>query len=244
VPAPAARRPVASTRWSIVQAAAGRDEASRLALDVLFRAYWYPLYAFARRRGASSEDAQDLVQGFFVELMEKVTLARADPERGRFRAYLMTAFGNFQAKDHARRQTLKRGGGHTRLSLDFEDGENRYRLEPSGGLEADRLFERRFALVLIDRALDVVAGGYRSSTAEKAERFEALRPFLEGAADTPSYRVVGARLGLSETAVKVAVHRLRARFRDALRAEVADTLTDPRDVDAEIRHLQEVLGTS
>ena len=236
--------PFRSTRWSLVAQAGGDDDAARTALGELAEGYGYPLYAFARRLGRTPDDAQDLVQSFFTEVLEKDALGRADPERGRFRTFLLTAFRNHCSKrrDHDRAQ--KRGGGRPLVSLDLEDGESRYALEPEGGLEAEHLYERRFALVLIDRAMERLARRYRAGSPEKAERFEALRAALEG--EGPSYRVLGERLGLSETAVKVAVHRLRGHFREALRQEVADTLDeaspDPAAIDAEIRELMSALG--
>lgn len=231
--------PFDSTRWSLVATASGDGETARTALGELARAYGYPLYAFARRLGRSPEDAQDLVQSFFQEVIEKHALERADPRRGRFRTFLLTAFRNHASKRREHDAALKRGGGARMLSLDLEDGEARYALEPSGGLEAERLFERRFALVLLDRAMARLAERYRSGSAAKAERYEALRPYLDG--EGPPYRVVGERLGLSETAVKVAVHRLRGHFREALRAEVADTIADPAGVDDEIRDLMRAI---
>lgn len=233
--------PFDSTRWSLVATASGDDEASRAALGELAEAYGYPLYAFARRLGRSPEDAQDLVQSFFAEVIEKQALERADPERGRFRTFLLTAFRNHASKRRDHDRALKRGGGATTLSLDFEDGEARYAREPEGGLEAEQLFERRFAYVLLDRAMARLAERYRAGSTEKAERYEALRPFLDG--EGPPYREVAARLGISVTAVKVAVHRLRGHFREALRAEVADVIADANGVDAEIRDLLQALAT-
>ena len=222
------------------------DEVARTALGELAEAYAYPLYAFARRLGRSPDDARDLVQSFFAELIEKDGLVRADPERGRFRTFLLTAFRNHASKQRDREQALKRGGGQPLLSLDADDGERRYAAEPEAGLDAERLYERRFALVLLDRAEARLAARYRATTPEKAERFAMLRPCLDG--DGPSYRILANRLGLSETAVKVAVHRLRGHFREALRAEVADTLAEPSPdaatVDAEIRTLRSALGTN
>ncbi len=240
-PPPDRPSPFAATRWSLVATASGSDETARTALGDLCRGYAYPLYAFARRLGRSTEDAEDLVQSFFAEVMETGMLERADPERGRFRTFLLTAFRNHASKAREREAAWKRGGRARHVSLDAEDGEARYRLEPAHLATAEHLFERRYALVLLDRARERVATRYRSGSAEKAERFEALKPVLEGDR-TPSYRVLGERLGLSETAVKVAVHRLRGQLREALRAEVADTVDDPTRIDDEIRHLRDVLA--
>ncbi len=227
------------TRWSLVAAAASRDERSGAALEELCGAYWYPLYAFARRRGASPADAEDLVQSFFARLLEKEWIADADRERGRFRTFLLTAFRHHAShvREHAR--ASKRGGGVAPLSLD--DAEARYGLEPAGGLAPEALFERRYALTLLERAWERVARRYRSGDARKAERFEVLRPRVEGEAEG-TYRDAADRLGLTETAVKVAVYRLRGHLREALRTEVADTLEDPREVDDEIRRLMAALA--
>lgn len=233
----------APTRWSLVVAAGGTDEAARTALGELAVGYAYPLYAFARRLGRSADDAEDLVQSFFAELVEKGGIGRADPERGRFRTFLLTAFRNHTSKRRDHDEAQKRGGGRTPLSLDLDDGESRYASEPEGGLDAERLYQRRFALTLLDRARDRLAVRYRAASPEKAERYEVLAPCLD--ADAPAYRILANRLGLSETAVKVAVHRLRGHFREALRTEVADTLADPAPdppaVDAEIRDLLSAL---
>ena len=222
----------------MVDAAEPSGEAA--ALDELCAAYWIPLYAFARRRGESEADAQDLVQGFFAALIEKGYLADADRERGRFRTFLLAAFKHFASKERDKAKALKRGGGRTRLSLDFEDGERRYRLEPEDDRTPEDVFEKRWALTLLDRAAERLAARYRSSGPEQAERFDALRPLITGGPTQP-YRAIGERLGMSETAVKVAAHRMRQRYREALRAEIADTVTDPVLVDDEIVRLMDAV---
>jgi RNA polymerase sigma-70 factor (ECF subfamily) len=230
-----------TTRWSLVAtASSGEGQAARAALEELCAAYWYPLYAFQRRRGSDADEAADMVQGFFVALLEKGYVAQANRERGRFRAFLMTALKHFASKEWAKARALKRGGGQVHLSLDFEDGERRYQLEPAGGVDAERLFERRWALTLLERSLERLAQEHRQTSADKAERFEALRPFLAGAGEAP-YRDVGLRLGISETAVKVAVHRLRARYRAVLRDEIAQTVSGESEIDGEIRRLMDAL---
>ncbi|MDJ0974412.1 MAG: sigma-70 family RNA polymerase sigma factor [Planctomycetota bacterium] len=234
--------PFHTTRWSLVAQAAGApDDASRAALDELLAAYWYPLYAFARRTGHDSHAAQDLVQGFFAALLEKDYVGDADQERGRFRTFLIAAFRNHASKERAKAGAQKRGGDRRILSLDFEDGERRYAREPAAGDTPEALFERRFAHALLDRALDRVAGDYRRKGAAQAERFQALRPLIVGGPTQP-YAEIGERLGVSETAVKVAVHRLRQRYRDALRAEIAETVDDPAAIDDEIRRLLSALA--
>lgn len=226
------------TRWSVVARATGAEPEARTALEELAQGYWYPLYVFARRRGAKPEDAEDQVQSFFARLIERGWLGQADPGRGRFRTFLLAAFRHHGSNVAEHEAAQKRGGHRTILSLD--DAEARYETEAKRSLAADALYERRYALALIDRAWARLAGRYRSRSAESAERFDVLRPYLEGD-DAPVYRVTATRLGLSETAVKVAVHRMRGQFRDALRTEVADTLDDAPAVDEEIRRLMEAL---
>jgi DNA-directed RNA polymerase specialized sigma24 family protein len=207
-----------TTRWSLVASAAegsGED-------------------------GSDADEAADMVQGFFAALIEKGYVGQADRERGRFRGFLMTALRHFASKEWAKAKALKRGGGVAQLSLDFDDGERRYRLEPEGGVSAERLFERRWALTLLNRALERLAAEQRAGSPEKAERVEELRVFLGGPGPEP-YRDVGLRLGMTETAVKVAVHRLKARYRDILRAEIAQTVRDEAEIDDEIRRLLEAL---
>ncbi len=226
-----------TTRWSLVAQARDGDAApARAALEELCAAYWYPLYAYLRRKGNTADESADFVQGFFAVLLEKDYVAQADPERGRFRGFLMVALRNFASKERAKERALKRGGGVARISLDFEDGERRYSLEPADDATPEALFERRWALTLIDRAMERLAENQRAGPPAKAERFEALRPYLAGGGAMP-YREVGEPLGMSETAVKVSVHRLRGKYRDLLRDEIAQTVDDPRQIDDEIRRL-------
>jgi len=236
-PLPASPR-FATTRWSLVADAGAAGE--RAILGELCGAYWVPLYVFARRSGHSEDDARDLVQDFFATLIEKDYLAAADRDRGRFRTFLLAAFKNHASKLRERERALKRGGQRTRLSLDFDDGERRYQLEPADDRTPEDLFEKRWALTLLDRALERLAVRERGKGSEQAERFEALRPLLTGGPAQP-YRELGEQLGISETAVKVAVHRMRARYRDALRAEIADTVSDPAFVDDEIVRLMQAV---
>lgn len=235
----------ATTRWSVVLAAGGRDPvASRAALETLCRAYWYPLYAYSRRRGADRHRAEDLVQGFFADLLEKGWVEDADRSRGRFRAFLVTAFARFDAHEHEKATAAKRGGGRAIRSLDFgadfEDGESRFRGEPVDTLTPERAFERRYALTLLSRAL--VRTQAEFAAAPRPETFAALLPFVGGAGEARPYAEIGARLGMTEGAVKVAVHRLRARYREHLRAEIRDTVSDDAAVDDEIRHLTAVVA--
>jgi RNA polymerase sigma-70 factor (ECF subfamily) len=233
---PAADPQFHTTRWSLVVAAAGQEgEATRAALSDLCGAYWYPLYAFIRRRGHSADDARDLAQAFFATLLEKGYLADADPDRGRFRAFLLTAVSRFVSKEHERAGALKRGGDVHRLPMDFGEGEARYQFEPADNWTPQRVFERRWALTLLDRTLT----GLRSEheAAGKLPLFDALKVFLTGESGAPPLRQVALDLGLTEGAVKVAIHRLRQKYREALRAEIAQTVAVKEDVDDELRTL-------
>jgi RNA polymerase sigma-70 factor (ECF subfamily) len=225
-----------TTHWSLIAAAAGQEgTASQAALEELCRAYWYPIYAFVRRRGHSAEDARDLAQEFFRTLLEKGYLADADPDRGRFRAFLLTAVARFLSKERDKAAALKRGGGQPLLSIDFDDGETRYQREPSHEWTPERIFTRRWALTLLDRTLAVLRSEHEQ--AGKLPQYEALKVFLTGESGTPLLRQVAVDLGLTEGAVKVAVHRLREKYRQALRAQIAQTVATPEDVDDELRHL-------
>jgi RNA polymerase sigma-70 factor (ECF subfamily) len=226
----------ASTRWSIV-AAAGRKESpeAHAALAVLCQAYWYPLYAYARRRLTSADDAQDLTQEFFARLLEKDYLQAADPRRGKFRSFLLTAFQRFLAKEHARATAQKRGGQRRPQSLEFQDGEDRYRHEPVDPTTPEALYERRWALTLLEQALARLRQEF--TRAGKERLFEALKGTLTGDGTNEPYERIGRDLGLSEPAVKTAAHRLRRRYQELLHAEVAQTVASPEEVENELRDL-------
>jgi RNA polymerase sigma-70 factor (ECF subfamily) len=228
-----------TTRWSVVLAAGAKDAAARDALATLCATYWYPLYADARRRGADRAAAEDLVQGFFAALVEKDWAGDADPERGRFRAFLLTAFRRFAAKQRAKEVAAKRGGGRV-LSLDFDEGEARLQAEAGSESDPERAFERRWALTLLARALERTRREFE--TAGKAELFDALGPFVGAAGGERPYADVAARLSMTEGAVKVAVHRLRARHRENVRAEIRDTVADEAHVEDEIRRLMDAVA--
>lgn len=228
------------TRWSVVVAAAGSDtHAARPALVALCETYWYPLYAFARRRGRGPADAEDLVQAFFARLVEKRDLGGADPARGRFRAFLLGAFRHHVQNADRDARALKRGGGRPVVSLDATDAERRFAREPSHDETPERAYDRAWAHAVLARALERLAE--RQADKGRAELFAALRPSLGGAA--PSTAELAAATGLSEGAVRVAVHRLRKAYGRALRDEIADTLDDPTGVDAELAALREALAS-
>ena len=200
----------------VVAAAGESGEASQMALADLCQGYWYPVYAFIRRRGHSAEDARDLAQEFFTTLLEKGYLADADPERGRFRAFLLTAVARFVGKQREKAGAQKRGGGRQTFSLNFDDGEARYQREPSHDWTPERIFERRWALTLLDRTLGQLRQEHEQ--AGKLALFDALKVFLTGEAGAPPLRQVAEKLAMTEGAVKVAVHRLRQKYRESLRA--------------------------
>src|SRR5262245_40912794 len=205
-----------TTHWSLI-VAAGREggERAQAALADLCQAYWYPLYAFLRRHGHSADDAADLTQEFFATLLEKGYLADADPQRGRFRTFLLTAVARFVGKQQEKAAAQKRGGGRRPFSLDFDAGESKYQREPAHDWTAERIFERRWALTLLDRTLAALR--HEHETSGKLRLFEALKVFLTGEAGTPPLRQVAEDLAMSEGSVKVAVHRLRQKYREELR---------------------------
>jgi RNA polymerase sigma-70 factor (ECF subfamily) len=227
-----------TTLWTVVLHA-GQDEPAQAqaALAQLCEGYWYPLYSFIRRRGYSPHDAQDLTQAFFAHLLEKRGLGHVDPERGRFRTFLLASLKNFLANDWDKANALKRGGGKTILSLHQESAESRYQLEPSHDLTPDRLFERQWALTLLDQVLAALRDEYHSEG--KGALFEELKTALIGQAG--GYADMAARLGQSEGAIKAAVHRMRHRYRELMRARIAETVGEG-DLDDEMRHLLAVLS--
>lgn len=226
----------ASTQWSLVVAAGQKGEPqSQAALEELCRRYWVPLYAYARRRTRDVHEAQDAVQGFFSHLLEKNAVAVAEPERGRFRSFLLTAFRHFLANEHAKHSARKRGGGTPVLSLDFSLGESRYRHEPVDCMTAERLYDRQWIATLLEGVLNQLRDSM--ARAGKERLFETLVPFLSGSHGEGAYAKAATRLGITEGAAMVAVHRLRGRYRRMLQAEIARTLSDPGEVEDEIRHL-------
>lgn len=226
----------ASTRWSLV-IAAGKSPAddARDALQTLCTAYWYPVYAYVRRRVPQTADAQELTQAFFVHLLERNALAAADPERGRFRAFLLTACKNFLTNDREKQHAQKRGGGKRVLSLDFEQGEERYRLEPADHATPENAFERQWALTLLDRVLALLREEF--SRHGRDAKFEILKPWLTGAEGAAGHAELGEQLGVSEGAARVQVHRLRRRYRELLREEIAQTVASEAEIDDEIKRL-------
>ena len=225
-----------TTKWSLVGAAGdGSDTQAGDALAALCQIYWPPLYSYLRRHGHDREEAQDLVQGFFARLLERGDVRIADPARGRFRSFLLTALKRYAINEHARATSAKRGGSHLALSLDFEEAERRDAREPRTEDTPERVFDRRWAAITLDRAERRLRDECHQSG--KGVQADVLLPYLTEGGDLPAYRDAAVRLGLTEGAVKVAVHRLRRRFGAILRLEIADTVLAPEDVEDEVREL-------
>ena len=230
-----------TTHWSVVLAAKDKSSPeSAAALEVLCRGYWYPLYAFVRRQGHSPSDAQDLTQEFFARLLAKEYLQAADREKGRFRTFLWVALRRFLANEWDRARRLKRGGGHTPLSLDTTAAEERYAAEGSDGVPPDRLYERRWARTLLEQALARLRAEY--AAAGKTTEFERFKGVLTAERGGIPYTELATALNLGEGATRVAVHRLRKRFRELFRATVAETVGAPDEVDDELRHVVGLLS--
>ncbi len=233
----------ATTQWSLVLAAGQRGSPSaEEALARLCALYWYPVFAFVRRQGHPTEEAQDLTQGFFARLIEKGDLSAADRNRGRFRSFLLTNCRFFLANERDRALAKKRGGGRVPLSIDVAVAEGRYEQALAHGETPERLYDRQWCLTLLEGVLEAVRAEYEASG--KQSVFDRLQPFLTGDPDAGSHADAARDLGTSAGAVKVAVHRLRRRYRDELRRRVADTVGSDGDVEDEIRYLLETLGPS
>jgi RNA polymerase sigma-70 factor (ECF subfamily) len=225
-----------TTHWSrLAEVGAAPELAARAALERVCRDYWYPLYAFARRRGLSPQEAEDTVQGLFADLLERGDLARLDRSKGRFRSFLRAACEHHMANRRAFDRAARRGGGRTMLAFDGLDAESRYRREPAHLLTAERLFERQWALTLLSRVLKRLEA--ESAESRKSALFKRLQPALQGDSQAPAYRAIGTDLGMTEVAVRRAAHRLRARYRELLREEVGRTIQDPAAVADEVGDL-------
>ena len=233
----------ATTQWSLVlQAGAAGQTQSTEALATLFQKYWYPLYAYLRRRGVRQDEAQDVVQGFFTRLLEKNTLVGVTRERGRFRSFLLTAIKNYLANERDYAGAQKRGGSERRLSLDFQSGESRMSLEPADTATPERLFERQWAISLLAVVMQRLEAEYHQTGKER--QFAVLKETLATSGDRVGFATLGAELGLTENATRQAASRLRKRYRELLREEVRSTVADSAEVDDEIRSLFHVLSDS
>jgi RNA polymerase sigma factor (sigma-70 family) len=232
----------ATTHWSVVLAA-GQPDSSRhhQALETLCRTYWFPLYAYLRLQGYDSHQAEECTQAFFARILEKHDLRLADPERGKFRSFLLATLKHFLADESDRAQALKRGGGRKVLSLDLQDAETRYALEPAAQSSPEKLFEKSWALTILDRTMTRLKA--ESASTNKQRLFNRLKPYLTMESGSAPYRDAAAELEMTEGAVKVAVHRLRTRFRELLRDEIAQTVAAEHQIDEEIRDLCAALAS-
>ena len=230
----------ATTHWSLILRLKGTGAEARTALGELIRAYWYPVYAYFRRKTGAHDRSEDLTQGLFTHLLEANSLVDVDPRRGRFRSYLLACCEHYFLNEQARMAARKRGGGVSPISLDLSAAENRYRVEPVDHLDAERIYTRAWALDLLDASLRDLQEEYQN--AGNAALFQQLRPTLTAAADAPAYSDVAAACGMSVDAVKKAAQRLRARYGAALRSRIAATVPDPSMIDEEIRDLFEALA--
>lgn len=230
-----------TTQWSlIVQAGQSGSMQARAALEELCQIYWYPLYVHVRRLGWGDEDSKDLTQQFFARFLENNYLKRADPERGRFRSYLLTSLKHFLTDEWEKLRAQKRGGGQRPISWEGVDPEARYLLEPTENLTPDRIYEKRWAAVLLDNVLKHLRD--EQQKAGRAMEFDALKSFVWGDGRAGTYAEVAARLKMEENSVKVAIHRLRRRFRELLRLAVLQTVSTPAEVDAELLYLRSLLS--
>jgi RNA polymerase sigma-70 factor (ECF subfamily) len=230
------QRVFVTTHWSVVLAAGRSDTThSRDALGRLCQTYWYPLYAYVRRRGHSAHDAQDLTQSFFAYLLEKQSIASADPQRGRCRSFILTAMNNFLGQEWEKSRAQKRGGGSEVFSLDLAQAEQRYDLEPATSETPDKDFDKKWALALLESVMLQLEAEYKRDN--KSDLFNALKQTLTGSRESQPYADLAQTLDMTEAAIKVTVHRLRKRYRGLLQAEIANTVSSADEVKEEMRHL-------
>ena len=229
----------ATTRWTVVLAAGNRSTPDAdVALEELCRTYWYPLYAYIRRHGHSKEDAEDLAQSFFARFLQKNYLEKLRSEHGKFRAFLLASLKHFLANEWDRAHRQKRGGGATLLSLDWQNADTRYQIDPADHLSPDKLYDRAWAVTLLERVITRL----RAEHSEDAAAFEQLKPFLMVGRNEVPYAQAAAKLSMTEGTMRVAVHRLRRRYRELLREEIRQTLSDPNQVEEEMRSLFGAFG--
>lgn len=228
------------TQWSLVHRAASNGAESREALAALCQSYWPPLYSFLRARGHSKENASDLLQGFFLVLIEKNFIQIARPEMGRFRSFLLTALVRYVSNDTAKNRALKRGGGVVHVQIDADDAEALHERIPSGTRTPEETFERQWALGILERALEELGKSYRD--AGKPALFEVLKPHLAASGTESDYHQIAEQLQMTPGAVRVAMHRIRNRYRETIRTIVAATVANPDNIDDELKHLIEVLS--
>lgn len=243
IPPSAGRASFPTTHWSmVIKAGAHPEPEARGALETLCRQYWFPLYAFVRRQGRSHQEAEDCTQEFFARLLANDAITRAQPERGRFRTFLLTALRNFLTNEWHRAQAAKRGGGAAPLSLDFGEAENSFHREAADpALNPEQSFDRTWALSMIERSSARLREEYEKSG--RGALFGALAPLVWGDNPGEAYTALSARLGMTPHVLSVALHRLRQRLGQRLRADVAETVADDTEIDAELRHLIAAVST-
>jgi len=230
-----------TTHWSIVlRAGRGDTTHAHEALEKLCRTYWYPIYACVRRRGHSPEDAQDLTQAFFLRLLEQQSLANANPQLGRFRSFLLGALNHFLIDEWKRARTQRRGSGRQILSLDWAAAEQRFDMEPADPATPDKAFDKNWATALLEEVLKQLEGEYQCEG--KLEAFQTLKQTLTGEREAQPYNILAEKLGIGDGAVRVAVHRLRKRYRALLEAEIANTVNSPDEVKQEMAYLFEMMA--
>lgn len=230
-----------TTHWTVVRDAGDPDSPGyRTALATLCETYWYPLYAYLRRYGCDPHEAEDLTQGFLARMLDKEDFRLADPERGKFRSFLMASLRHFTANERKHAKRIKRGGAATPVPIDVKDAELHYAQEAVNDLTPEKLFERSWALNVLEQAVDRLEDEWRSSN--KTEQFDALKAYLTPGAASATYRETAQSLDMTEGAVKVAVHRLRRAYRAQLRAVIAETVSTENDVEEEIRDLFDAFG--
>jgi RNA polymerase sigma-70 factor (ECF subfamily) len=241
-PVPAGREEFTTTHWSLVASAGEANRAAAAdALAELCERYWYPVYGYIRRRAASVHEAQDMTQAFFAYLLERGSVPRADPGRGRFRAFLLTACKRFLINEWHKGRAVKRGGGRCPLTLDFASGDSKLGLLAVDNVTPEHLYDHEWAVALLERVMERLQGEYAAK--ERLRHFEALKLFLAGSPRGSAYANAARTLGISEATVKVAAHRMRRRYRELLRAEIAQTVENPAEIDEEIRDLFAALRT-
>ena len=228
------------THWTTVLAAGQKNSQAKEALQKLCQIYWYPLYVFVRRQGHSRHDAEDLTQEFFARLLTRNDLATVDREKGKFRSFLLASMKHFLANEWDKAQAKKRGGGKQILSINVQDFESKYAMEPAHAITPDKLYDRRWAMTVLEQVMAKLRKEMRAEG--KMDQFEQMKIFLAGSKGDVHYSKVAENLGISEIAVKTAVHRLRKRYRLLLIAEIANTVETKQDVEQELRHLLAALA--
>jgi len=229
----------ATTHWSVVVEAQGESPAAQEALETLCRIYWRPIYRFVQRQGIGPEEAEDLTQGFFADLLERRSLSAVRKEKGRFRSYLLGALKYFLADERRRAMAIKRGKGQRLIPLDQLSVDERIEMEPADPLTAEQIYERRWAATVLERVLNLLKDEYRA--AGNAALFDSLKQLLPDEPGAPSQADIAAQLGMTENAVRQAFHRFRQRYQSLLREEIAHTVATPGDIEDELRHLISVV---